>query len=155
MAQQPRPGEARTNPQAVALDRFSGNLFIYDSGNYRVRKVDTSGNITTVAGNGICCYSGDGASATSAQISYGFGLAVDGSGNIYIADTNNNRIRKVSGGNITTVAGNGTSGYTGDTGAATSAILATPFGVAVDGSGNVFIADSGNNRIREVSGGNH
>ena len=142
-----------SNPTSLTLDS-SGNLYIYDAGNFRIRKVDTGGNITTVAGNGTCCYSGDTGTATSAQINYGYGIAVDGSGNVYIADTNNQRIRKVSGGNITTVAGTGTYGYSGDNAAATSANLASPQGVAVDGSGNIFIADSNNNRVREVSGTN-
>ncbi len=135
----------------VAVDG-SGNLFIADTDNNRIRKVSTSGIINTVAGSGAPGYSGDGGAATSAQLYYPSGVAVDGSGNLFIADTSNSRIRKVStSGIINTVSGNGTPGYSGDGGAATSAQLATPAGVAVDGSGNLFIADESNNRIRKVS----
>ena len=137
------------SPEGVAVDA-SGNLFIGDVTNNRIRKVSTSGIITTVAGNGTLGYSGDGGSATSAALAYPSGVAVDASGNLFIAD--NNRIRKVStSGVITTVAGNGTRGYSGDGGSADSAELNSPRGVAVDTSGNLFIADQGNNRIRKVS----
>lgn len=107
--------------------------------------------ITTFAGNGSAGFSGDGGAATSAQLSSPGGLAIDSSGNIYVADGGNNRVRKISNGTITTVAGNGTAGYSGDKGAATSAELTDPVGVAVDSSGNLYIADAGNNVIREVS----
>ena len=140
-------------PQSVTVDT-NGNLYIYDSGNNRIRMVNSGGNITTIAGNGTCCYSGDGAAATSAQISFGYGIAVDSSANVYIADSNNQRIRKISGGNITTVAGNGTSGYSGDGASATSAQLNNPYGVTVDSAGaNIYIADSSNARVRKVNGG--
>ncbi len=141
------------NPSGVAVDS-SGNLYIADSANQRIRKVSTSGTLTTVAGNGIAGFTGDGGAATSAELNNPRRVAVDSSGNLYIADTNNNRIRKVSGGTITTVAGNGTFGFSGDTGPATSAQLNNPQDVVVDSSGNVYIADANNNRIREVSGGN-
>ena len=96
-------------------------------------------------------YSGDGGSATSAEVYLPTGVAVDASGNIYIADYGNNRIRKVTiAGVISTIAGNGTAGYTGDGAAATSAELNRPAGVVVDASGNIFIADSSNNRIRVI-----
>ncbi|MFL6448655.1 MAG: Ig-like domain repeat protein [Bryobacteraceae bacterium] len=137
-------------PSAVAVDG-SGNLYIAD-GN-RIRKVSAStGVITTVAGNGSSGYSGDGGPATSASLFYPRGVAVDGSGNIYIADEDNNRIRKVSAGTgvITTVAGNGSDGFSGDGGPATSASLEGPSAVAVDGSGNLYIADWGNQRVRKV-----
>ena len=144
-------------PAAVALDP-AGNLYVADGltditqgRNNRVRKV-SGGIITTVAGNGSSGSSGDGGPATSAQLRV-YSVAVDNSGNLYIADFLNDQIRKVSGGVITTVAGNGTSGYNGDGQAATSAQLSGPRGVAVDAAGNIYIADSGNNRIREVSGG--
>src|SRR5271157_2726352 len=138
-------------PEGVAADS-AGNLYIADSGNQRIRKV-SGGTITTIAGNGMQGFSGDGGPATSASLTYPAGVAVDPAGNLYIADYYNNRIRKVSGGTITTVAGNGTLGYSGDGGPATSASLYWPQGVAVDSAGNLYIADTGNQRIRKVSGG--
>jgi hypothetical protein len=137
------------NPYGVAVDA-PGNLYIADSNNLRIRKVNTSGVITTVAGNGSCCDSGDGGAATSAQLSYPYGVALDTAGNLYIADSGN-LIRKVSAGIITTVAGSGGNGFSGDGGAATSAQFRSPEGVAVDASGDLYIADSGNARIREVN----
>ncbi len=131
----------------------SGNLFVADSGNNVIRKIAANGIITTVAGNGMAGSSGDGGPATAAQLNFPYGLAVDHSGNLYIADSGNHRIRKVSGGTITTVAGTGTPGYGGDGGPAASAQLNTPFGVAVDGSGNIYVADSYNNRVRVVAPG--
>ena len=129
----------------------SGNIFIADTSNDRIRKVDTSGNISTVAGTGNIGFSGDGGPATSAMLLRPIGVAVDSSGNLFIADTSNHRIRKVdTSGNISTVAGSGTQGFSGDGGSATSAKLSQPNGVAVDSSGNLFIADSGNQRIRRV-----
>lgn len=107
--------------------------------------------INTFAGNGSAGYSGDGGSATSAQFDLPLGLAFDSSGNMYIADSVNNCVRKISGGTISTVAGNGTGGYSGDGAAATKAELLTPSGVAVDSSGNLYIADTANHVIREVS----
>lgn len=140
-------------PLGLAFDS-SGNLYIADSFNNRIRKV-SGGTITTVAGNGTGGYSGDKAAATSAELLSPAGVAVDSSGNLYIADTFNHVIREVSSsGTITTFAGNNTGGYAGDGGAATSAELDFPTGVAVDSSGNVYIADSGNRVIRQVSGGN-
>jgi sugar lactone lactonase YvrE len=134
----------------VTIDN-SGNIYIADTYNYRIRKVNTSGIITTVAGNGTAGYSGDGGAATAAKLNYPREIGLDSSGNIYIADQGNNRVRKVNtSGIITTVAGNGTAGYSGDGGAATSASLRTPTGVAIDSTGNVFIADYGNNRIRKL-----
>jgi uncharacterized repeat protein (TIGR01451 family) len=139
------------NPQGVAVDG-SGNVYIADLNNFAVRKVSPAGIITTVAGNGMQGYSGDEGFATAAELSWTSGVAVDGSGNLYIADQYNNAVRKVSpAGIITTVAGNGTQGFSGDAGRATSAELNLPCGVAVDGAGNLYIADQGNNRIRKVS----
>jgi sugar lactone lactonase YvrE len=134
----------------VAVD-VSGNLYIDDSTS-RIRKV-SNGVITTVAGNGTSGFSGDNGPATSAQFSYSWGIAVDTVGNLYIADTGNNRVREVSNGVITTVAGNGTSGYNGDNIAATSAELSMPYAVAVDAAGNLYVDDLGNVRIRKVSNG--
>jgi uncharacterized protein (TIGR03437 family) len=130
----------------------AGNLYIADSYNNRIRKV-TNGVITTVAGNGTQGYSGDNGPATSAQFSYPEGVTVDSAGNLYIADTGNGRIRKVSNGVITTVAGNGTGGFSGDGGPATSAELYCPVGVAMDSAGNLYIADACTQRIRKVANG--
>ena len=140
-------------PVALAVDG-SGNLFIADYENNRVRKVDASGTITTVAGNGIHNHTGDGGPATSASLSSPGRVAVDGSGNLYIADAD--RIRKVApaSGNITTLAGTGTAGYSGDGGPATGAQLKTPEGLAVDASGSLYIADNGNKRRKLTPDGN-
>jgi uncharacterized protein (TIGR03437 family) len=138
-------------PIGVAVDA-SGNLYIADALNSRIRRVSASGTITTVAGNGNSGYSGDGGLAASAQLARPVGVAVDAGGNLYIADTGNQRIRKVSaGGIITTVAGNGNPGFSGDGGPATSEQLWNPSNVAVDAVGNLYIADQGNNRIRKVN----
>lgn len=134
-------------PQSVAVD-IAGNLFIADHGNNRVRKVSTSGIITTVAGNGTSGYLGDGGAATNASLSP-TGVAVDAFGNLFIADQDNSRVRKVStNGIITTIAGGGGGG---DGGAATNASVNHPFDVKVDSHGNLFIADTVNQRIRKVS----
>ena len=139
------------DPERVTVDS-AGNLYIADTDNYRIRKV-SNGVITTVAGNGGRGFNGDNILATSAQLHDPFGVAVDSAGNLYIADFGNNRIRKVSNGVITTVAGNGTAGFSGDNGSATSAQLYNPVGVALDSAGNLYIADGGNFRIRKVSNG--
>jgi hypothetical protein len=130
----------------------AGNLYIADWQNNRIRKV-SNGVISTVAGTGTRGFSGDGGPATSAQLAYPQSVAVDSAGNLYIADTSNSRIRKVSNGVITTVAGDGRFGFSGDNGPATSAQLNGPVGVAVDSAGNLYIADQVNQRIRKVSGG--
>ena len=139
-------------PNGVATDG-AGNLYIADSNNHRIRKVDaTAGTITTIAGTGESGFNQDGGPATQAQLYYPEGLAVDGAGDIYIADTNNRRIRKVDAatGTITTVAGTGVQGHGGDGGPATLARLWGPTGVAVDGTGNIYIADTNSHRIRKV-----
>jgi uncharacterized protein (TIGR03437 family) len=137
-------------PFGVTVDA-SGNLFIADTFNNRIRRVSTSGIITTIAGNGNQGFSGDGGLATLASLSLPRGISVDASGNLFIGDQLNNRIRKVStSGIITTVAGNGSQGFSGDGGPAISAELSAPWGVTVDASGNLFIADANNERIREV-----
>jgi sugar lactone lactonase YvrE len=137
-------------PWGIALDS-GGNLFIADEGNHRIRKVDTAGVISTVAGNGNSEFSGDGGPATSAGVLAPFGVTVDPAGNIFITDSVNGRIRTVdSSGIISTTAGNGSTGFGGDGGPATDASLSNPFGVATDNSGNLFIADQNNNRIRKV-----
>lgn len=144
-----------SNPLGIVVDS-SGNLYVADSGNARIRKIDTNGVITTIAGTGVPGSSGDNGPATSAQLNIPSALALDGSGNLFIADQSNHEIRKMalSGGNLSTIAGNGTAGFAGDGAAATSAVLNSPQGVAVDSSGNVYIADTNNNRIRKIQGTN-
>jgi hypothetical protein len=144
------------SPAAVDIDG-AGNVYVVDLYSERVFRVDTTGNVTLVAGNGshggLVGYSGDGGPATGANLTYPTGVAVDRFGNIFIAERSNCRIRKVSAqtGIISNVAGTGTCWYSGDGGPATSAALNDPSGVAVDSSGNIFIADTLNCLIREVS----
>lgn len=138
-------------PWGVVVDG-SGNIYIADGANFRVRKITSSKIINTIAGIGIDGYSGDGGYATFAEISWSRGLTIDNSGNIYIIDSGNNCIRKINSlGIISTFAGNGWPfGYTGDGGLATLAKFNEPAGIAVDGSGNIYISDSNNNCIRKV-----
>ena len=139
-------------PIGVALD-VAGNLFITDIENQRIRRVDAgTGIITTVAGTGTFGYNGDGILATSAQLARPVGITLDAVGNLFIADINNQRIRRVDArtGIITTVAGTGTLGYNGDGIPATSAQLDHPIGLSVDLAGNLFIADTDNSRVRRV-----
>jgi hypothetical protein len=139
------------NPSDVAIDS-SGNIYIADYSNNRVRKVNTSGVISTYAGTGTWGYSGDGGQATSAKLATPSGVALDSSGNLYIADFENKRIRKVStSGVITTVAGNGTGGDTGDGAAATSAEINGAEFLAVDGSANIYFADQYDDVVRKVT----
>jgi sugar lactone lactonase YvrE len=146
----PATAASLSAPWGVAVDA-AGNLYIADQGNSRIRKVTPGGTITTLAGNGQYGYSGDGGPATAASLKLLYGVAVDAFGNLYIGDSYNSRVRKVTpGGTITTVAGNGIKGYSGDGGLATAASLSYPEGVAVDSAGNLYIADSGNDRIRKV-----
>jgi sugar lactone lactonase YvrE len=137
-------------PSGVAVDA-AGNVYIADTNTHRVRKIGTDGTISTIAGTTVGGFSGDGCPATSAQLAYPSGVAVDAAGNIYIADHLNQRVRKIgTGGTITTIAGTGVNGFSGDGGPATSAELYDPRGVAVDAAGNVYIADSGNSRGRKI-----
>ena len=136
-------------PFGVAVDA-AGNLYIAEFSNNRVRKVSTNGNIGTLAGNGVSGFSGDGLQATSAQLNGPQGVAVDSAGNVYIADTANNRVRKVAAnGVITTVAGNGAAGFSGDGNSAVNAQVGNPTAVATDSVGNVYIAD-GSARVRKL-----
>jgi sugar lactone lactonase YvrE len=157
---------ASLNDARGAVLDAAGNLYFVDAQDNRVREVDTTGTITTVAGNGpdgnapVGCVpggnlSGDGGPAVNATLDCPLGLDIDASGNLYVADTDNNVIRKIDTGTpriITTIAGTGTAGHSGDKGPATSANLRTPDRVSVNGAGNFFISDSGNNVIRRVDG---
>jgi sugar lactone lactonase YvrE len=147
-------------PQAVAVNA-AGDVFVADAYNNRVVEVTPAGRVTAVAGDGRAGYSGDGRPATFAELNQPNGVAVDAQGNLYIADSANNVIRRVDArtGIITTVAGDfaadqasdGLGGFSGDGGPATSARLNDPQGIAVDGAGDLFIADTFNNAIREVT----
>jgi len=129
-----------------------GDLYFADEWNHRIRKISSTGIITTVAGNGVNGFGGDGGLATSANLNYPEGVVVDSLGVIYIADSENNRIRKVAlDGVISTIAGVGTGGYSGDGASALSAELNSPEGLAIDGLGNLYIADRVNNRIRKIT----
>jgi sugar lactone lactonase YvrE len=137
-------------PQGLAFDARD-NLYVSLDGPSLVREISSTGIITTVAGNGSAGYSGDGGAATNAALNQPSGLVLDPSGNLYIAESANNRVRKVNlSGAISTVAGAGTAGFFGDGGEATNAWLNNPVGLALDPSGNLYVADSANNRVREV-----
>ncbi len=144
------------SPRGVTCDN-AGNLYISDTYNHVIRKVNSSGIITTIAGNGFGAgtssggFSGDSGAATDAELNTPWGIALDTAGNLYIADTQNSRIRKVTiSGIISTIAGGGTSGL-GDGGQATAATLGAPPGIALDATGNLYIADALNNSIRKVN----
>jgi sugar lactone lactonase YvrE len=148
----PATSACLTDPAAVSVDA-AGNLYVVDTFNFRVREVaSATGIITTVAGNGSQLLSGDNGPAIAAALTLPSAIAVDASDNLFIADTYSQEIREVTSatGTISVVAGNGQKGFSGDNGSATAASMAYPEGVAVDSSGNIFIADTDNNRIREV-----
>ena len=137
-------------PRGIVVDG-AGNLFIADRDNHRIRKVDSAGVISTVAGTGERGYGGNGGPAADAQLNSPTGVAVDGAGNLFIADYANNRVRKVdSAGGITAFAGTGEIGDGGDGGPAAEAQLSYPYGLAVDGAGNLYIAEEQGHRIRKV-----
>ena len=151
----PPTAASLNKPWAVAVDQSNGDLYIADYDNCRIRRV-RSGMITTVAGDGACAFGGDGGLATAASLSYPRGLAVDAVGNLYIADTGNCRIRKVTAGMITTVAGSGVCQrvpFGGDGGPAINAPLFVPSGVAVDGAGALYVADPDACAVRKIVGG--
>src|ERR1019366_2479968 len=138
-------------PFGVTADS-SGNLYVAESGTNRIRKIDTAGNITTAIGDGIQGFAGDGGAPDKVEMSVPTSVAADSSGNVYFADSLNNRIRKLAGGTVTTFAGSGVFSHSGDGGAAASAQLNTPMGVAV-GISNLYIADTANNVVRSVANG--
>ncbi len=140
------------NPSSLAMDD-TGNIYIADEVNNRIRKIRVStGIISTIAGSGLAGYSGDNGPALAAKFRDPYSIAIDHSGNIYVADLFNNAIRKInSAGTISTIAGTGAAGYTGDGAAATAATLFNPTAVALDDSGNLYIADNQNNAIRKVN----
>jgi sugar lactone lactonase YvrE len=142
-----------SRPTAVVTDA-QGNVYIADSGNHRIRRVQAGTNtITTFAGNGAAGFNGDGGPATQAALNNPTGLFFDAAGNLFIADRNNHRIRRIDAATkiITTVAGNGTQGFAGDDDLATNAQLNNPADVAVDAQGHLFIVDQGNHRVRRVN----
>ena len=138
------------NPVGIALDA-SGNAYIIDQLNHYIRKVNTAGIISTIAGTGSAGYSGDGGPATAAQVNWVWGITTDAIGNIYLGDHYNYRIRKINtSGIISTYVGTGTIGYSGDGIAATTADINAPWGICTDVIGNLYIADGGNYRVRKV-----
>jgi sugar lactone lactonase YvrE len=138
-------------PRSLVVDG-EGNLLLADTYNFRVRKVATDGTISTVAGTGTRGFSGDGGPATAAQLASAEGITLDAAGALYIADTGNNRVRRVAtDGTISTIAGTGLFDFSGDGGPAREAALHGPTRVAVDASGSVFVADANNHRLRRIT----
>ena len=148
----PATSASLNNPVGVTVNP-AGNVFIADEFNHRIRRVDTSGVITTYAGTGVAGSAGDGGQAAAAQLDLPIDVRVNSLGNLFVADISAQRVRRIGpDGVITTVAGTGTAGFGGDGGAATSALLNAPIEVVPDAFGNLYIADSGNNRVRRVNG---
>lgn len=139
-------------PDGLAFDT-AGNLYIADANNSVIRKVAPDGTITTVAGNGVAGFSGDGGAATNASLNYALSVGLDTAGNLYIVDQGNNRIREVAGGIITTIAGNGAADSLGDGGPALSASLSRPFSLSVDSTGKVYVAELNSARVRLINAG--
>lgn len=147
----PATAASFSNPIDFLADN-SGNFYVIDNGNQRIRKINAAGIITTIAGNGTTGYSGDGGPSPASTLHDPSRMTIDGAGNIFFADAVNNVIRKISTtGIITTLVGNGTPAFAGDGGPATNASLSQPLGVAIDGNGNMYIADGNNHRIRKVN----
>lgn len=141
-------------PSAIVFDA-QGNLYFAETGNHVVRECSVAGVITTVAGNGVQGFAGDGAAATAAELDSPGGLALDSAGNLFIADTHNHRVREVAAatGIITTIAGTGAAGFSGDGGVATAARLDLPTALVVDAAGDVYVADTDNHRVRKIAAG--
>src|SRR2546425_2122277 len=138
-------------PVGLAVDAI-GNIYVADSGNHVIRRIDKSGTISTVAGTGNSGYAGDGGPASGAQLFAPYDVAIARDRTLYLADTYNHRVRKVdTAGRISTIAGTGAAGFAGDGGPGTAAQLNEPRGVWLDGAGQLYIADSANNRIRLLS----
>jgi uncharacterized protein (TIGR03437 family) len=147
----PATGAALNSPHGVAVDS-AGNVYIADTANARVRKVNTAGVISTIAGNGQAGLPTNGAAAVSSSLSAPWGVKVDANGNVFISDPPNIRVFEVSAsGTITTLAGTGTAGFAGDGGPPASALLENPTGLAVDAAGDLYIADAMGNRVRKIS----
>ena len=138
-------------PSAIGFDA-AGNLYLAETANHVIRKVDTSGHITTIAGTALQGFSGDNGPATAAALDSPQGLALDSIGNLYLADTHNHRIRRIDvvTGIITTIAGTGTPGYSGDNSIATTAQITLPTALAFDRNNNLYVADTGNHRVRRI-----
>ncbi|MFJ3205745.1 RICIN domain-containing protein [Streptomyces sp. NPDC086989] len=147
-----RAAAAQLNhPFGLAMDS-NGTLYFSDCDNHRIRKITTDGKVTTIAGTGTAGFRGDGGPATAAQLKTPRGMAVDSEGDLYVADSENHRIRKITAdGKITTIAGTGVAGFRGDGGPATVAQLNLPYAVTVDSAGVLYIADYKNHRIRKIA----
>ncbi len=141
-------------PSAIVFDT-QGDLYFAETGNHVIREFSVTGVLTTIAGNGVQGFAGDGGQAAAAELDSPAGLAMDGAGNLYIADSHNHRVREVAAatGVITTIAGTGAAGFSGDGGAATAAKVDLPTALAVDASRNIYIADTDNHRVRRVAAG--
>jgi hypothetical protein len=140
-------------PDEVTVDA-AGNIYVSDAGNFRIRRIAADGTITTFAGNGTAGFGGDGGPATAAQFGAGLWLAIDDSGALLVSDPDNRRVRRISGGIVTTVAGNGVTGNDvplGDGGPATAARLVGPQGIVSDGAGGFYVVDSSDMRVRRVT----
>ena len=150
----PATAAVLNGPVGIVLDN-TGNIYFADANNHRIRKINTAGIINTIAGSGSTGSSGDGGPATAAKLDFPFTLALDAIGNIYIGDFLNNKVRKVTtGGIISTIAGTGAGGYSGDNGSATDAKLRLPYGLIVRSNGDIYFDDYGNSAVRKINTSN-